>query len=182
MDNAHRQAVYYAPSPAHPLWDAGCSWLGRDPARADDLRPPARAQVSEPWRYGFHATLKSPLRVARPQHEWFAAVAAIAASTQRFMMPSLSVDWLGAFIAVKPVGPLDFDHPLQRLADVCVIELDEFRSPPVPHQEPERPSLNERQRDYLQRYDSHAASAVLNLIALIALIASTLQTETRASP
>jgi hypothetical protein len=154
VQEAYRHAVYFAPRPEHPLWAAGCSWLGRDPTRPDDMRPPPRPQVGEPWRYGFHGTLKPPLRLAAPQDEWLQAVAALAARTQRFQMPALHIDWLGDFIALLPVHPLGGEHPLERLADACTLELDAFRLRSEPEPLPRRQAfeLSERQRAHLQRY------------------------------
>jgi hypothetical protein len=151
---AYRHAVYFAPRPEHPLWTAGCSWLGRDPTRLDDLRPPARPHVGEPWRYGFHGTLKPPMRLSASHDEWLRAVAALAARTRSFEMPPLRVDWLGDFIALMPVQPLGGEHPLERLADVCVLELERFRAKSEPEPGPGRQAfvLSERQRAHLQRY------------------------------
>lgn len=154
VGDAYRHAVYFAPRPEHPLWVAGCGWLGRDATRADDLHPPARPHVGEPRRYGFHGTLKPPLRLVGSHDEWLLAVAALAARTRRFSMPSLRVDWLGDFIALMPVQPLGGEHPLEQLADACVLELERFRQKSEPELGPRRQAfdLSQRQRDHLQRY------------------------------
>jgi Protein of unknown function (DUF1045) len=150
-----RHAVYFAPAPAHPLWHAGCDWLGRDPL-ADQARPPTRAHVGEPWRYGFHATLKPPMRLAPQRDEagLHAALAALAQRTPRFAMPELSVQWLGDFLALRPVPVLMPTHPLRRLADACVTELDDWRAPPSPDELQRRLAvpLSDAQRELLQRY------------------------------
>lgn len=129
---APRYAVYYAPADDHPLWQAGCRWLGRDPSDALALGspPPARR---EPWRYGFHATLKAPLRLCTSLREGqlHAALQALAAATPAFAMPALEVATLADFIALRPAAALDRAHPLWRLADACVRELDAFRAPPT---------------------------------------------------
>ena len=54
-----RYGVYWAPQPHHPLWSAGCEWLGRDASRPDKTWPP-HAATGTPRRYGFHATMKPP--------------------------------------------------------------------------------------------------------------------------
>lgn len=151
----HRLAVYYAPPREHPLWQAGCAWLQRDPEAAE-AQPPTRAHIHEPWRYGFHATLKPPLRLAagRDDAGFVAAVARLAQSTARFVMPALSVQWLAGFLALLPAQPLPRVHPLQRLADACVTELDAWRAPPTPDELQRRQAapLSEAQVAYLQRY------------------------------
>jgi hypothetical protein len=64
-----RYAIYFAPQEA-PLARFGAAWLGWDLAAAARVaHPPAVgvdvAGVTEtPRRYGFHATLKPPMRLA----------------------------------------------------------------------------------------------------------------------
>lgn len=127
-----RYAVYYAPADDHPLWQAGCRWLGRNPADALDLRDPP-ASRREPWRYGFHATLKAPFRLCASLREGqlHAALSALAAVTPAFAMPALQVATLSDFIALRPAKALAREHALWRLADACVRELDAFRAPPT---------------------------------------------------
>lgn len=126
-----RYAIYYAPAADHALWQAGCQWLGRDPARSQDRRP-APPQRYEPWRYGFHATLKAPMRLAPGCSEagLDEALQALAARTPAFEMPTLAVDSLADFVALRPAQPLPRDHALWRLADDCVCGFDHFRAPP----------------------------------------------------
>jgi hypothetical protein len=150
-----RYAVYFAPSPSHALWHAGCDWLQRDPA-ADEARAPTRAHVAEPWRYGFHATLKPPMRLApgRDEAGLRQAIAGLAQRTPRFAMPALSVQWLSGFLALRPVPLLMPRHPLRRLADACVTELDAWRAAPSPEEMQRRreAALSDAQRELLQRY------------------------------
>jgi putative phosphonate metabolism protein len=126
-----RVAVYYAPSPSDPLWDATCHWLGRDPETAAPLPQPdlpdIAAITAEPRRYGVHATLKPPMQL---RGDWFAFVDAAAALADRiapFDLPPLAVADLHGFLALREVAPC---RPLHALADACVTELDGFREPP----------------------------------------------------
>jgi hypothetical protein len=127
-----RYAVYWAPEVHHPLWQQGCAWLGRDPCEAAVASVPARAHVAEPWRYGFHATLKAPMRLiaGSRRDEFLASVERLARRGHEFQMPALQVDWLDRFIAIRPVQPLAERSPLQQLANACVAELDHYRAPP----------------------------------------------------
>jgi hypothetical protein len=130
-----RHAIYWAPDPAHPLWHAGCDWLGRDAAApADGRTPPPRAHVAAPARYGFHATLKAPFRLmpGASAHDLAGAAAALAARHADFEMPALEVAWLDDFLALRPAQPLLPQHPLRQLADACVAELDAWRAPMAP--------------------------------------------------
>lgn len=150
-----RYALYYAPPATHPLWRAGCEWLQRDPSAADAPLP-QRPHVREPWRYGFHATLKPPIRLAegRDEASFFEAAARLALRTPRFAMPALSVQWLSGFLALRPNEPLSRGHPLHRLADDCVVQMDPWRAAPTPDETQRRLKLvvDEEQRDQLQRY------------------------------
>ncbi len=126
-----RHAVYWAPAPEHALWAAGCSWLGRDARAGQCLTPPARPGVLAPWRYGFHATLKAPITLAcgAQVDDWLAAVRALAARHSAFDMPPLQVATLSGFVALRPLHTPGATHPLRRLADACVLDLDCWRAP-----------------------------------------------------
>jgi len=128
-----RHALYFAPEPDHPLWAAGCDWLGR-PHDGHAAGAPARPGVTAPWRYGFHATLKAPLRLApgRDEASLLAAVQALAQRHRAFEMPTLSVARLGGFLALRPTPLLSAEHPLRRLADDAVQSLDAWRGPLTP--------------------------------------------------
>jgi hypothetical protein len=132
MSGPIRFAAYWAPERTDRLWTAGCEWLGRDPERGIAVaseRPGARAA----WRYGFHATLKAPMALAggAVERDFFGAVERLAARTTRFVMPRLEVSTLRDFIALVPEHPVAAEHPLRRLADACVSELDVLRQAPT---------------------------------------------------
>lgn len=143
-----RCAVYWVPPATHPLWRAGCEWLGRDAERSMwTLRSVAPREVTRsPRRYGFHATLKAPLRLREGGRldAFIDAVASLAQAHQPFTMPPLEVRWLADFLAVRPTHDLAPEHPLRRLADACVRELDEWRAPVSPAElERHVPSVND---------------------------------------
>jgi putative phosphonate metabolism protein len=133
MQTPARVAVYYAPRPDDPLSAAGTTWLGRDP-ESDSPAPqpdvPDIAEITaEPRLYGFHATLKPPMRLAEGR-QWFdvqEAARALADRTASFDLPRLSVQDLHGFLALRETIPCP---PLQALADACVEHLDPFRAPP----------------------------------------------------
>ena len=126
-----RYAIYLTPPADHPLWQAGCTWLGRDPS--SDLAPSPPSRRAAPWRYGFHATLKAPMRLAEgsSMQGLHAALCVLSRQFASFDMPALEVGAIGEFIALQPVAELDPSHPLHQLADTCVRELDSFRDPPT---------------------------------------------------
>jgi hypothetical protein len=151
-----RYALYFAPAAAHPLWQAGCRWLGRDARAGAAVTPPAQAVVSRPWRYGFHATLKAPLALAADctPAQWLDAVRALAARHRAFCMPALHVARLGDFVALRPCETVAAEHPLCRLADDSVIRLDVCRDRlgAAARRPAHDPSLTLRQRSNLAQW------------------------------
>jgi hypothetical protein len=92
--------------------------------------PPAHA--AQPWHYGFHATLKAPFRLRDgvDPKGLFHEIVRLARTSADFAMPPLQVGWLSGFLALQPAAPLHAGHPLWRLADRCVTQLDRWRAPP----------------------------------------------------
>jgi hypothetical protein len=132
VSESPRYAIYWAPDADHTLWQAGCEWLGRDPESgwtAERLRE----HVGEPLRYGFHATLKAPMRLRDgvSEQDLFVAAQRLAASKASFTMPPLEVTTLRGFVALRLIGAIGVAHPLRQLADACVRELDALRRPPT---------------------------------------------------
>jgi hypothetical protein len=129
-----RVALYYAPEAADPLHAAASAWLGRDPiAGAAVAQPgfPGIADVTaEPRLYGFHATLKPPMRL-RPGAAWadvLDAASAIAAAIPPFALPRLAVADLHGFLALRETAPCP---ELQALADAAVAGADHLRAAPT---------------------------------------------------
>ena len=132
-----RVAVYYAPTAGDPLCAASTSWLGRDPfTNAPATQPDVvdiAAITDDPRTYGFHATLKPPMRLARGQ-TWDAflkAAGELAETLKPFDLPPLAVMDLHGFLALRETHP---SAELQHLADACVEKLDSFREPPSPEE------------------------------------------------
>lgn len=133
MTEAPRYAVYYAPAETDPLWAAGAAWLGRDPAgRAAPVPRPETAGLEEiteaPRRYGFHATLKPPMRL-HPEvtrADLLQALRAVATSVLPFALPSLAVTDFQGFLCLRETQP---SAALQAYADAMVAGLDHLRAP-----------------------------------------------------
>ncbi len=129
-----RVAVYYAPLPDDPLTGAAACWLGRDPVTNAPVRQPDLPGIVEltadPRGYGFHATLKPPMRLAEGR-SWDAllgAAEALAARIAPFDLPPMAVSDVHGFLALRETVA---SAPLQGLADACVEALDGFRAPPT---------------------------------------------------
>ncbi|MFD1703050.1 DUF1045 domain-containing protein [Methylopila henanensis] len=134
---APRYAIYYAPAPGSPLWSFGSSVLGYDAATGADIPALAPHGISQdawrvltetPRRYGFHATLKAPFRLAegRTEDDLVAAGRAFARSRKPFLLPELEVVALGAFVGLQPKQR---SAELDDLANGCVEAFEPFRAP-----------------------------------------------------
>lgn len=130
LPEPYRVALYYAPEVDDPLWARGCEWLGRDPETGADVPQPdidaIAAQVTEPRRYGFHATFKPPMQLTAPFDQFLGEVKRLCRELKPFAMPRLDVTLLGRFIALCP-SPASAE--LQAFADACVVSLDAHRQP-----------------------------------------------------
>jgi putative phosphonate metabolism protein len=104
-------------------------------------------------RYGFHATLKAPFRLAegRTPEELDAAVARFAAGHAGVVVPRLSLARLGGFFALVPGTEA---AELHALADEVVTSFDCFRAPAAEAETARRnqTALTPRQRDLLNAW------------------------------
>lgn len=128
-----RVAVYHAPTADDPLTAASAVWLGRDPVTnaavpQPDL-PDIAAITDDARMYGFHATLKPPMRLAdgKTWDQLLTAARSLARTLKPFDLPPLAVMDLHGFLALRETHP---SADLQNLADACVEHLDHFRAPP----------------------------------------------------
>ena len=127
-----RVALYYAPSLSDPLWETACAWLGRDPETAATLPQPdvpgIHAITADARLYGFHCTLKPPMRLATNYGAFVDDAAVLARGIAPFAMPPLHVADLSGFLAVREAEPCPALHAL---ADACVAGVDRHRAPPT---------------------------------------------------
>lgn len=153
-----RLAIYYLPPPG-PLADLGNAWLGWD-ARAGvavarpDCGLDLAALTAAPHRYGFHATLKAPFRLAadRMQAEVAAALHDHAARLAPVLLPEgLALRAEHGFLALMPPAPVP---ELTALAAGLVRGLDGFRAPLTTAERARRrpETLSPRQRAQLDRW------------------------------
>jgi putative phosphonate metabolism protein len=157
MSGGFRVALYYAPVVTDPLHAAAASWLGRDAETGAQVPQPPVPGIdevtAEPRVYGFHSTLKPPMRL-RPGCNWadvVEATRALAAQIAPFDLPPLSVQDLHGFLALRETEP---SASLQAYADACVAGLDRFRAPPTADEmaRRRRASLSPEQRAMLDRW------------------------------
>jgi hypothetical protein len=131
-DQGFRAALYWAPPADDPLFALGNSWLGRDPETGAAVGQPQVLQnypdvTSNPCGYGFHATLRPPMRLATGWEEFLAAAEAVARQVPPFDLPPLVVDDMKGFLALRESVPCP---ALQELADACVRGTDVHRLAP----------------------------------------------------
>ena len=127
-----RVAAYYAPRQDDPLFAEGATWLGRDPESGTPAPQPNIPNIgevtAEPRVYGFHATLKPPMRL-KEGRQWSDVVEAttqVASRVAPFELPRLAVSDVHGFLALRETSAC---APLQALADACVEHLDHLREP-----------------------------------------------------
>ncbi|HEV7880431.1 DUF1045 domain-containing protein [Bradyrhizobium sp.] len=157
-----RYAIYYTPRPGSDLERFGAELLGCDANTGEDLAfPEGILQLAPDWReltrdprkYGFHATLKAPLSLARGKTEagLLAACEAFANTPRQIPVIRPVVNSIGGFIAVVPSDP---SPELEGLAADCVREFDAFRAPLTSEDRARRnPStLTARQCSHLDRW------------------------------
>jgi putative phosphonate metabolism protein len=137
MANYPRYAIYFVPAPGSDLDRFGADLIGYDAFGGTDLAFPAgiteavpdwRDLISDPRKYGFHATLKAPFALVpgSNESELIAACEAFAAKARPIPVIKPVVAAISGFIAVVPA---QYSTELDRLAADCVRGFDRFRAP-----------------------------------------------------
>ncbi|WP_116132095.1 DUF1045 domain-containing protein [Tropicimonas sp. IMCC34043] len=160
MDGFTRYALFYAPPPG-PLAEFCAAWLGWDPRQGRKVAHPAlpglpmpAAEITEtPHKYGFHATLKPPFRLAEgfDVAELHNAAEALAATLPAVLIDGLRLGSIEGFLALLPEGEAT---GLALLAARIVEALDVFRAQPEEDELARRRAggLSSRQEALLQRW------------------------------
>lgn len=134
--NFQRYAIFFTPDDG-PFSEFGARWLGWDietgTARAhpeiSGLPAPVAQLTKSPRRYGFHATLKPPFRLAQGHNisDLHTEIGALASQIAPICLPKLELVALGRFLVLVAPPPA---QDLINLASTFVRELDGFRAPP----------------------------------------------------
>jgi putative phosphonate metabolism protein len=157
-----RYAIYFAPERDTALWAFGCRVLGRDPESGEEVQPFVPDGISaEDWqrhtasarRYGFHATLKAPFRLAdgRTEDGLRKALSNFAEEQAGFSVPPLEVRLHGPYAALLLSQP---SPEVQALGASCVSSFDDFRAPLTAQERAKRldDRLTQAQRQNLDRW------------------------------
>ena len=160
--NMSRYGIYFSPRPDAPLHSLGSRWLGRDAATGESLDPHLPDDIGHdewlrvtesPRRYGFHATLKPPFRLAEDStfEDLQAAVRDFASRHASFAAPPLGVATLGHFLALTLSEPSPM---FASLAADSVGEFDRFRAPASEQELAQRlrGSLSSREREHVLQW------------------------------
>lgn len=150
-----RLAIYWAPARSDPLFHLGNQWLGRNPATNAPVPQPAirniEAITADARHYGFHCTLRPPMRLATSEPAFHATAQQIAADTAAFPLPPLRVSAISGFLALTLVSR---SLEMQALANLCVRATNPHRAPPSPEELARRRAagLTPRQEILLQSW------------------------------
>lgn len=151
-----RAAIYFTPPAGAALTRAAAEWLGRSAFDGEPTRPRDKRLdplVEQPARYGFHATMKAPFRLAEDVDlvDLDARLAAFCASRDAFDIDRLVIARLGSFFAFVPETP---PVALAELADAVVRTFEPMRAPiseeEISRRDPDK--LSERQREQLAQW------------------------------
>lgn len=132
-----RYALYYTPPRDHALTRLASAWLGRDAFTGLTVARAEQAGLAlgelayftaPPRRYGFHATLKAPFRLAPgfAEDELIAAVESFCGQVAPVAVPRLEIGRLGGFFALVSA---ERSAELDTFASRVVAEFDRFRAP-----------------------------------------------------
>ncbi|MEM1236864.1 MAG: DUF1045 domain-containing protein [Pseudomonadota bacterium] len=111
------------------------------------------AATAGPRRYGFHATMKPPFRLAPGHTEegLIAELQALCLAAHPVAIQGMRISAIGRFLALTPSGEVS---ALGKLAGRCVVELDHFRDAPEASElaKRRRASLSEAQEQMLIKW------------------------------
>ena len=158
--NFTRYAIYYVPPPDTAWVRFATSWLGWDMQSGQEVKTPhlpdlpldLRKITHAPRKYGLHATLKPPFRLASgvDRDELEAACADLCLSLAPFCFGPLRLTRLGRFLALCPPESVS----LSVLGAACVRDLDHLRAAPSPQEIAQRnpARLTQGQRENLKNW------------------------------
>ena len=162
---APRYALYYAPHPDSPWGRFGSDWTGRCAFYGGTCtqRAPAGFDAGTfarltagPRRYGFHATLKPPFRLAqgRSLDSLTRALREACRQEEGFELPPLQVRELDGFLALVAEPMHEGSARIERLAARMVEVFDPWREPLSEEDRARRHPgrLDARERELLDRW------------------------------
>ncbi|MEM8580028.1 MAG: DUF1045 domain-containing protein [Pseudomonadota bacterium] len=160
MSDYSRYAIYLVPDEG-ALSRFGAEFLGWDIARGTnstqmqmlELPRPITKITARPRKYGFHGTIKAPMRLAkgRDEAELVRVCHKLMATEEVFAVERLRLARLGSFIALVPATDTS---KLEALARRVLEGLEPFRAPMTKAERARRnpDRLSDQQRHLLDRW------------------------------
>jgi putative phosphonate metabolism protein len=161
-DNGRRYALYFVPASSSQLYRYGSSVLGYDSYTGNAVAFPDEfgagavnwnELTATPRRYGFHATLKAPFRLAPSctEQQLINALHSFAGLGHAVRSFTPTLRELEDFIAIVPAKA---EAALAALAASCTTIFDAYRAPMSPQERARRiaSGLSHSQIQYLDRW------------------------------
>jgi ribose 1,5-bisphosphokinase len=157
MKTMPRYAIYYAPPADSAWWAAGRRWFGRDPLGAEESLqipdPMLEGLSCDARRYGLHATMMAPFRLANGflESHLIEMADAFCLLQRPLQIGDVQVRMLARFLALRPTDESD---AVAALATRCVTYFDLLRATPNDDElaKRRRPGLSKRQESLLRRW------------------------------
>ncbi len=156
-----RFGIYFVPG-SGPLRDLATDWLGYDIVHETDVkRPPFLSSLvpdidkltEVPKRYGLHATIKAPFRLAKDCHldDLKEATAHFCRTLQPIVIPGFTLSEIESFFCLMPQ---EGTGELSWLASSCLRKLERFRAPLKEAERQKRMTkgLSQRERHLLEQW------------------------------
>ena len=153
-----RYAVYFLCQPQSDLAAFASEWLGYDVERGEVLsqtRHPATPHnwISDPKRYGFHATIKAPFHLTstRSPEDLLSSLSGVCAAERAIDLGPIQLRQIRDFLALVP----ETSHEaLPALVQRCVEALDDLRAPLTPADRERRmgAQLSSREIELMDRW------------------------------
>jgi hypothetical protein len=135
--SCERYAIYWAPEPESAFADFGARWLGGDPEKGDSVSERdglglddglVERATHSPRRYGLHATIKAPFRLApgATEAEFAEALAIFCGKRRQVRGGPLRLHRFARFLALVPSSRR---ADIEWLEAECVTHFDRFRAP-----------------------------------------------------
>ena len=135
-----RHAIYFTPPDTSAWWRFGREWLGRDAITGTPAPRRHFAGLDDrlldritraPSLYGFHATLKAPIRLA---HGYTACdlrdrAAQAGAALKPVVLTPLKLEIIDGFVALTPGTDSASKAAIGEIARHCVTAFDQLRAP-----------------------------------------------------
>lgn len=162
MTMTERYAIFFAPDRDSDLWARAAAWIGRDAATGEILKQPIpqdiaanafASQTASARKYGFHGTIKPPMRLAagKDRSALLARADTFAKTYAPIDIGPAAVQDLDGFLAVMPTTQTT---ALVQFAANCVAHFEPCRAPLTSAERERRLTsrLTQRQTELLDQY------------------------------